>query len=428
MKKRVLFLAHSSMRGGAEFCLDTTLRFLDRETIEPFVIFPTEGPMAESARAMGISVLILPFSWWMLYEPSAWEWKNRLRVPFRHRFLIRFIQENKIQAVYSNTACLFEGVLAARAAEIPHITHIHEVLEDRFMRPRWFTLPQIIRFYFENSKNVIFESESSRKIAEKHLLKSKPFSLLWPFGDWNPLWPLNILSASGITSLPVRERTLEKLLSKSIAISNSARLRLSDAEEFQSKNALDSWKQLANFGVQSYPSKWTLLWLGRFSERKNPLLLIQAAALLPENIRREIQIILAGTGPLEQRMRQEIQENALTETCRIVPFQDDIRPLLRLANALVLTSREESFGLVLVEAGMFARPLIAVRSQGPSEIILDTETGFLTEQNDARTLAERIITLFLNPELSQKMGENGRKRVLEYYDPVKNTAKITDLF
>ena len=127
-------------------------------------------------------------------------------------------------------------------------------------------------------------------------------------------------------------------------------------------------------------------------------------------------------------MRQEIQENALTETCRIVPFQDDIRPLLRLANALVLTSREESFGLVLVEAGMFARPLIAVRSQGPSEIILDTETGFLTEQNDARTLAERIITLFLNPELSQKMGENGRKRVLEYYDPVKNTAKITDLF
>lgn len=428
MKKRVLFLAHSSLQGGAELCLDTTLRFLDRQKIEPFAIFPAEGPMVDSARAAGIPVQILPFSWWALYEPSSWEWKNRLRTPWRVRFLTRFIRENGIQAVYSNTICLFEGVLAARAMKLPHVAHIHEVLEDRFMRPRWFSLPQIVRFYFENSRYVVFESDSAREIAERQLRASKPFSIFRPFSGWNPLRLLNLLAVTAVAPSPARENTLENLLAKSLAISNSSRLTLPEVESFHECDALASWKRLEEFGVRSRPKKWTLLWLGRFSERKNPLALIHAAALLPKNIQNEIQIILVGAGPLENPIRQEIQKYALSEACRIAPFQEDVRPLLRLANALVLTSREESFGLVLVEAGMFALPLLAARSQGPSEIILDGKTGFLFDQDDVQALANRILTLYQNPILCRKMGDAGRQRVLERYDPVKNTDKIANLF
>ncbi len=428
MKKRVLFLAHSSLKGGAEFCLDTTIRFLDRQKIEPFAIFPAEGPMADSARAAGIPVQILPFSWWALYEPSAWEWKNRLRTPFRIRFLKHFIQKNRIQAVYSNTICLFEGVLAARAMKIPHVTHIHEVLEDRFMRPRWFSLPQIIRFYFENSQYVVFESESAQKIAERQLRAINRFSPFQPLTKWNPLWFLNVLSAMGIQSLPNRENALEKLLAKSLVISNSSRLTLSEVNDFLEQNAPFSWNQPTAPKVQLQPGKWTLLWMGRFSERKNPLLLVQAAAELPPDVRNEIQIVMVGAGPLEKQVREEIQKHALSETCRIAPFQEDVRPFLRMADALVLTSREESFGLVLFEAGMFARPLIAVRSQGPTEIIIDGKTGFLTDPDDARSLSNRILTLYQTPALCQKMGEAGRARVLELYDPIKNTDKIANLF
>ncbi len=394
-KKRVLFLAHSALCGGAEFCLDTTLRFLNRDEIEPFVIFPTDGPMAESARNMGATVEIVPFSWWMLYEPSWWERKNRLRIPFRVRFLKKFIQKHEISAVYTNTVCLFEGVLAARAMGIPHITHVHEVLEDRFMRPRWFSLSKIVRFYYENSVRVVFESDSSRKVAEKILCDAK---------------------------IP----KLEAFLQKSAAVSNSSRITLAEAENYTRENAKSVWKSWRIYGVDS--EKWTILWLGRFSERKNPEMLLRAVEKLPNSVREAIQVLFVGDGPLEKTLHAQITTRKLENSCRILPFQKDIRPLLRLAKTLVLTSYEESFGLVLVEAGMFALPILAVRSQGPSEIILDGENGFLTDAEDAQTLANRLETLFSNPILSAEMGRRNRQRVLELYNPIRNTEKLVSLF
>ncbi len=394
-KKRVLFLAHSALRGGAEFCLDTTLRFLNRDEIEPFVMFPTDGPMAESVRKMGIPVEIVPFSWWMLYEPSWWEWKNRLRIPFRVRYLKKFIQKHRISAVYTNTVCLFEGVLVARALGIPHVTHIHEVLEDRFMRPRWFSLPKVVQFYYQNSVRVVFESDSSRKVAEKILHDGK-------FTE------------------------LETYLKKSAVVSNSSRLTLADAENYTPKEAESAWKSWENFGVDS--EKWTVLWLGRFSVRKNPEMLLRAVEKLPETVREAVQVLFVGAGPLEETLRTQIATRKLENSCRILPFQEDIRPLLRLAKTLVLTSYEESFGLVLVEAGMFALPIIAVQSQGPCEIILEGENGFLTDADDTQTLANRLETLFADPVLSTEMGRRNRERVLELYNPIRNTEKLTSFF
>ena len=145
---------------------------------------------------------------------------------------------------------------------------------------------------------------------------------------------------------------------------------------------------------------------------------------LPENVRGAIQIIFAGAGPLEESLRVEIQAKNLGNVCRIVPFQTDIRPLLRLAKTLVLTSHEESFGLVLIEAGMFALPTIAVRSQGPCEIIQDGETGFLVPDEEPAILAQKILALFQSSELCETLGFKNQKRVMEFYDPWKNTAKI----
>jgi len=389
---RILFLAHSSQRGGAEFCLETTLKCLNRAKIEPFVIFPSDGPMAESARALGIPVEILPWSWWMLYEPSLWEWKNRLRIPERQISLHRFIRKYRIEAVYTNTVCLFEGALAARWAGIPHVTHIHEVLQDEFMRPRWFSLPKIVRFFYRNSQSVIFESAPARKIAEELLVSS------------------------------VREAEAEKLLRKSAVVSNSSRLTLEEVQSFGPTQAEPAWRELAKYGVD--PARWTVLWLGRFSERKNPHLLLRAVERLPEPVREAIQVLFVGAGPLEESLREKIQAKNLEKACKIVPFQTDVRPLLRLARTLVLTSHEESFGLVLIEAGMFSLPVIAVRSQGPCEIIRDGETGFLVPDEEPEILAQKILTLFNSSELRESLGARNQNRVLDLYDPWKNTAKI----
>ena len=73
---RLLIAGHSGLQGGAELCLDTTLRYLDRSRYQATVYFGSEGPMVYSARKLGISVGVLPLAWWMCYERSLWHCKN----------------------------------------------------------------------------------------------------------------------------------------------------------------------------------------------------------------------------------------------------------------------------------------------------------------------------------------------------------------
>ncbi|MDO4575050.1 MAG: glycosyltransferase [Planctomycetia bacterium] len=368
--KRVLFLGHSGLAGGAEYCLDTTLRFLDRNRLEPFALFGTEGPMVASARSLEIPAAVVPFSWWLLYERSGWDWRNRLRSPWRVAWLARWIREKGIQAVYTNTACLDEGMRAARACGIPHITHIHEVLQDAFMQPRRYPLEKIVALYYRNSEAVIYESRAAAETAR-------------------PLLNNDVLFDQ-----------------KTHVVSNSSRFSRNDV-----------------FSTRKPGEIKTILWMGRFSERKNPLLLVEALATLKS--RTDWRVRFVGEGPLEGALRQAIRANGLESRSEIVPFQEDVKPVLAAGDLLVLTSREESFGLVLVEAGMFGLPVVATWAEGPTEIVRDGETGFLVD--DAPSLAARLNQLLEEEVFRKEMGWKNQQRVAELYDPARNTAKITEI-
>src|SRR5262249_46240369 len=132
--------------------------------------------------------------------------------------------------------------------------------------------------------------------------------------------------------------------------------------------------------------------VGQFNERKNPLLLIHSISLV-KNLG-SARFVFVGSGPLKPEMTDLIASLGLSEYCRIVDFQDDIRWVFEMIDVLVLPSREESFGLVLVEAGSYGKPVIATRTEGPSEIVVDGQTGILVPPDSPRELADKI-ELFL---------------------------------
>jgi hypothetical protein len=95
---------------------------------------------------------------------------------------------------------------------------------------------------------------------------------------------------------------------------------------------------------------------------------------------------------------------------------DDERDRLYAAcDLFVAPSRFESFGLILIDAMMFAKPSIASDVGGMREIIEPGETGLLVPVGDAGALAEAIITLVEAPELRARMGEAARARYAEVY-------------
>jgi glycosyltransferase involved in cell wall biosynthesis len=106
-------------------------------------------------------------------------------------------------------------------------------------------------------------------------------------------------------------------------------------------------------------------------------------------------------------------------------FVDDLQAYFQHCDIFTLPSKKEGFGIVYLEAMQYKKPVIAVNYGGPTDVILDGETGFLCEYDDEQCLADKIDLLFNDPTLSQKLGENGYQRLMDNftYDHYRKNLK-----
>jgi alpha-1,3/alpha-1,6-mannosyltransferase len=92
------------------------------------------------------------------------------------------------------------------------------------------------------------------------------------------------------------------------------------------------------------------------------------------------------------------------------PDEREYAQLMRRCNIVVYTPDAEHLGIVPLEAMAAGKPVIAVNRGGPTETVVDGETGFLREPTPS-AFAEAAGQLLLNPEQSRTMGEAGQRRV-----------------
>jgi glycosyltransferase involved in cell wall biosynthesis len=89
-----------------------------------------------------------------------------------------------------------------------------------------------------------------------------------------------------------------------------------------------------------------------------------------------------------------------------------VRPWIRAGQVLVLPSRSEGRGLVLVEAMIEGIPVVATDIPGPRELVLPGQTGCLFPPGDSRALADCLERL-ADESLRRRLGEGGRALVEE---------------
>ena len=102
---------------------------------------------------------------------------------------------------------------------------------------------------------------------------------------------------------------------------------------------------------------------------------------------------------------------SLRESLTYLGFRADAERVIATADVVVCSSDFESYGMVNVEAMASGKPVVSTRRGGPSETVVDGETGFLVDPRDAATLAAQVIHLLRDPVLRARMGAAGRARV-----------------
>jgi glycosyltransferase involved in cell wall biosynthesis len=104
-------------------------------------------------------------------------------------------------------------------------------------------------------------------------------------------------------------------------------------------------------------------------------------------------------------------------------------PFLELAewDVLVLASRSEPFGLVLIEAMAMGVPVVATRIDGPREIVTP-DTGLLVDVEDERGLADAILELARDPARRVRMGAAGRARAERDFRLEQQAEAVDDAY
>ena len=101
-----------------------------------------------------------------------------------------------------------------------------------------------------------------------------------------------------------------------------------------------------------------------------------------------------------------------------------------VARAEGLATREEAhqdiegFGIVLLEAAASGKPVVAGRSGGVDEAVLDGKTGLLVDATDPEAVAEAVLTLLGDPIRAAEMGRLGRDRAVAEFSWELVTARI----
>jgi glycosyltransferase involved in cell wall biosynthesis len=127
------------------------------------------------------------------------------------------------------------------------------------------------------------------------------------------------------------------------------------------------------------------------------------------------RLLVAGDGPLGGTLEKLVHELSLDEHVKLLGHRRDVPALLAASDAFVHPSREEPFGLSILEAMAAGLPAIAYREAGPAEVIRDG--GFLVEPSDTTTLADVMSRLACDRALRERMGHMARQDVTVRFNP-----------
>ena len=137
--------------------------------------------------------------------------------------------------------------------------------------------------------------------------------------------------------------------------------------------------------------------------------------------------LCVGEGSAEGAIRERIQAMGLEDRVWLVGQQPEIGVWLRSADAVVLPSPAEPFGLALVEAMCRRVPVVAAAAGGPSEILED-EAGLLFKPNDARDLGEKLLALLTRVGLRESLAESGFRRWAERFTIEKMSSGVLEAY
>lgn len=173
--------------------------------------------------------------------------------------------------------------------------------------------------------------------------------------------------------------------------------------------------------------KPVVLCIARLVPEKDHETLITAFSLVVAG-HPQAELWLVGDGPRRRVLSRLANRCLPPHNWRFIPGQIDISPILQQGSLLVLSSLQEGFPNVVLEAMAAGLPVVATGVGGVSEIVKHGETGCLVAPKDPGGLADAISHLLTHEVLRLAFGQAGRKRAEDFFSMATTVAEHEKVF
>jgi len=161
--------------------------------------------------------------------------------------------------------------------------------------------------------------------------------------------------------------------------------------------------------------------IANFYPTKGLEYLIDAIKIISQTIK--IRLVIIGDGDLRLELEKQIRYNGLESIVLLIGKKKNAQKYLPAFDLAVMSSVKEGFPYFLLEAMSAGLPIVATRVGGIPEIITNGETGLLTEPNNPKDLAEKILRLASDANLRLKFGQAGLKKVKREFNEAEMINK-----
>jgi len=161
-----------------------------------------------------------------------------------------------------------------------------------------------------------------------------------------------------------------------------------------------------NFVIGSY---------GRFSSEKGYETLIDALNHLNKEEDLKFKVILGGKGEQLNLLKEKTKNYNLEDRIEFSGWVKDKTSFFKEIDLFVVPSREEEFGLTMVEAMKYHTPVLATSCPGPSDVIKDGYNGYLVDINNPYKMASKLAQIIQNPSHLKTISKNAYQILKDKY-------------
>jgi len=189
--------------------------------------------------------------------------------------------------------------------------------------------------------------------------------------------------------------------------------------------------------LDKYREKFVILYLGDTGLRRGLLSVIEALGIMANDteIKKQVKLVIVGKNSSDPILKKRVQELGIEQMVDFEGWQDIalFPSYLKVADIGVSPlhrnlHHDTTYANKLFQYMSFAIPVLVSDALAQKNLIEEVKSGLVHKEQDATEIAEKIMTLFSDPDLSKKLGLNGKQFIEEKFCWEKVSGNLKELY